>query len=136
MGIEGLDHVAVAVRDLDNALRLYRDLLGFELTGRESVEGMKVEVAILRAGDFHLELIQPKTEDSPVARFLDKRGEGIHHVALKVRGIVEVLKELEEAGLALIDTAPRRGARGSMVAFLHPRASHGALIELCERTGD
>jgi methylmalonyl-CoA/ethylmalonyl-CoA epimerase len=136
MAIEGLDHVAVAVRDLDAALRLYRDTLGFEMVGRESVEGMKVEVAMLRAGDFHLELVRPKGEDSPVARFLEKRGEGIHHVALKVDGIAEVLKELQEAGLALIDRAPRHGAGGSLVAFLHPGACHGALIELCERSRD
>lgn len=136
MEIEGLDHVAVAVRDLDAALRLYRDLLGFEPAGRELVEGMKVEVAVMTAGGFRLELVQPKGEDSPVARFLEKRGEGIHHIALKVSGITEVLKELRDAGLPLIDTVPRRGAGGSLVAFLHPRACHGTLIELCDRGGD
>jgi methylmalonyl-CoA epimerase len=135
MKIDGLDHVAVAVRDLDAASRLYVGALGFELAGRESVDEMKVEVAILTAGDFRLELLQPSGTDSSVARFLESRGEGIHHIALRVRGLAKILKELEDGGVTLIDKVPRRGAGGSLVAFLHPRACHGTLIELCERIG-
>ena len=133
MEIEGLDHVAIAVKDLDAATSLFRDVLGFELVGRELVKDMKVEVAMLSAGDFHLELVQPTEDDSGVARFLEKRGEGIHHIALRVRRIAEVLDGLKGAGVSLIDGAPRAGAMGSLVAFLHPRSCHGALIELCDR---
>jgi methylmalonyl-CoA/ethylmalonyl-CoA epimerase len=133
MNIEGLAHVAVAVKDLEAAVRLFVDVLGFELIGRESVEHMQVDVAILESGGFHLELIHPTGGDSGVARFLEKRGEGLHHIALNVRGIEESLKTLEEAGVSLIDSTPRVGAGGAQVAFLHPRSCFGTLIELCEK---
>lgn len=133
MPILGLDHVAVAVKDMEAALTLYRENLGFELIGREIVEGMKVEVALLCVGGFHLELVRPLESDSAVGRFLERRGEGIHHIALKVTGISETLSELKEAGISLIDQSPRAGARGSKVAFLHPKSCHGTLVELCER---
>ena len=133
MNIEGLAHVAVAVKDLEAAVRLFVDVLGFELIGRESVEHMQVDVAILESGGFHLELICPTGGDSGVARFLEKRGEGLHHIALNVQGIEESLKTLEEAGVSLIDSTPRLGAGGAQVAFLHPRSCFGTLIELCEK---
>ncbi len=133
MKTEGLDHVAVAVKDLDAATAFYRDVLGFELLGREVVEHMRVEVAVLSAGDLHVELVRPTVPGSGVAKFLDKRGEGIHHLALKVKGIEKALEDFVKAGGSVIDEKPRTGARGSLVAFLHPRSCHGTLIELCER---
>lgn len=132
MGIEGLDHIAIAVKDLDPSVRFFTDVLGFRLLDRERVESMNVEVAMLEAGGFHLELIEPSTEESGVARFLERKGEGIHHIALTVKGIVETLKDLRVAGVSLIDESPREGAGGRRVAFLHPRSCHGTLIELCE----
>lgn len=132
MGIEKLDHVAIAVKDLDASIHFFRDVLGFEYAGRESGESMQVEIAMLEAGGFHLELVQPKTPESGVARFLEKRGEGIHHIALQVKGIAETLSDLRNSGVSLIDNSPRAGASGKQVAFLHPRSCHGALIELCE----
>lgn len=133
MGIDGLDHVAVAVKDLEAAIRLFTDVLGFTLVGRESVDHMQVDVAMLESAAFHLELIRPQAEGTGVARFIEKRGEGMHHIALNVKGIAETLKELSDAGVALIDTSPRAGADGKQVAFLHPRSCFGTLIELCEK---
>ena len=133
MGIDGLDHVAVAVKDLDAAIRLFTDVLGFELVGRESVEHMQVDVAILESGGFHLELVRPQAENTSVKKFLEKRGEGLHHIALNVKGIAETLKQLNDAGVSLIDKSPRAGAGGKQVAFLHPRSCFGTLIELCEK---
>jgi methylmalonyl-CoA epimerase len=134
MGLDGLDHVALAVNDLESALRVYRDTLGFEYLGRETVEDMKVETAFLATGSFHLELVQPSTDDSPVAGFLKKRGEGLHHIALKVEDIKGMLEKLKSAGVKVIDPAPSTGARGKLIAFLHPSSCHGVLVELCEKT--
>jgi len=135
MSLEGLDHVALAVNDLDGALRVFRDLLGFEYLGRETVEDMKVETAFLEVGSFHLELVRPSAEDSPVTGFLKKRGEGLHHIALKTTDIEGMLEKLRSAGVKVIDPAPRTGARGKRIAFLHPSSCHGMLVELCEEAG-
>ena len=132
MALDGLDHVALAVNDLDSALRVYRDTLGFDYLGRETVEDMKVETAFLATGSFHLELVKPLGDDSPVAGFLKKRGEGLHHIALKVDDIRVMLDKLKSAGVKLIDPTPRAGARGRLIAFLHPSSCHGMLVELCE----
>lgn len=133
MEINGLAHVAVAVKNLDAAVKFFIETFGFKLAGRESVEDMFVETAILESGGFRLELIRPTTDEGGVARFLQKRGEGIHHIALEVKGIAKVLMELEDAGVSLIDESPRDGADGAKVAFLHPRSCFGTLIELCEK---
>ena len=132
MSLNGLDHVALAVNDLDSALRLFRDALGFDYLGRETVEDMKVETAFLATGSLHLELVKPSSDDSPVCGFLKKRGEGLHHIALKVKDMGSMLEKLRSAGVKVIDPAPRKGARGKMVAFLHPSSCHGMLVELCE----
>jgi methylmalonyl-CoA epimerase len=134
MGLEGLDHVALAVRDIESALRVYRDALGFDYIGRETVEDMKVETAFLATGSFHLELVQPSTGDSPVSAFLKNRGEGLHHIALKVTDMKGTLEKLRSAGVKVIDPAPRTGARGKLVAFLHPSSCNGVLVEICEET--
>jgi len=132
MKASGLDHVAVAVRDLESATQVFTGPLGFSLLGIEEVEGMGVRVAVLDAAGFRLELVQPTSADSGVSRFLDKRGEGIHHIALAVEGIESALEELKKKGVSLIDDTPRKGAGGKKVAFLHPRSCRGVLLELCE----
>ena len=129
-------HIGIAVRDLDEALRLYHEALGLPLHGRESVESDGVNVAFLPVGDTELELLEATDAESPVARFIEKRGEGIHHIALEVDDVAGTLKILRDRGYRLIDEEPRIGAGGVRVAFVHPRSTSGVLIELCERGGD
>lgn len=133
-----LDHVAVAVIDLEGALVLYRDLLGLAFAGTEEVPEQGVRAALLRpgAGEVRLELLQPLSEKSPVGRFIDRRGEGLHHIAFRVDDLDAVLKRLRTAGVSLADDHPRPGTGGSRVAFLHPRAAGGVLVEFVEREGD
>lgn len=127
-----INHIGIAVRDLDAALPLYTDVLGLPLEGVERVESEGVKVAFLRIGETRIELLEPLGPDSPIASFLEKRGEGIHHIALEVDGIEERLNLLSEKGIRLIHEHPRRGAHGAQIAFLHPKAMGGVLYELCE----
>jgi methylmalonyl-CoA/ethylmalonyl-CoA epimerase len=129
---EGLDHVAIVVKDLEAAIRLYRDTLGLELTGVEEVPEQHVTTAIFGRGMGRVELICPTTKDSGVARYLEKRGEGLHHICLEVADLDGALAALREAGAPLIDQAPKPGAGGARVAFVHPRGTHGVLTELRE----
>lgn len=129
-------HIGIAVRDLDEALRLYHEALGLPLHGRESVQSDGVNVAFLPVGDTELELLEATDPESPVARFIEKRGEGIHHIALEVDDVAETLRTLRDCGYRLIDEEPRIGAGGVRVAFVHPRSTSGVLIELCEKGGD
>jgi methylmalonyl-CoA epimerase len=128
----GLDHVAIVVRDLEAAIRLYRDTLGLELTEVEEVPEQQVITAIFGEGMGRVELICPTTADSGVARFLEKRGEGLHHVCIEVDDLDRALAELRAAGAPLIDQVPRPGAGGARVAFVHPRGMRGVLTELRE----
>ncbi len=128
-----VDHVAVAVRSIEESLRFYRDLLGLEHIGDEEVAEQKVRVAVLRAGETRVELLEPTAPDSPVARFIDKKGEGLHHIAFRVDGIEGELERLAAHGTRLIDAHPRVGAEGARIGFIHPAASGGVLIELVER---
>ena len=127
---KGLDHVAVVVRDLEAAIRLYRDTLGLELSAVEEVPEQAVRTAIFGTGMGRVELISPTTPDSGVARFLDKRGEGLHHLCIEVEDLDAALAALRAAGAPLIDEAPRPGAGGARVAFVHPRGMRGVLTEL------
>ncbi len=129
-------HIGIAVRNLDEALRLYHDALGLPLQGRETVEIDHVNVAFLPIGDTRVELLEATDPESPVARFIEKRGEGVHHVAFEVDDVEEALGVLREQGFRLIDETPRTGAGGARVAFVHPRSANGVLIELCERASD
>ncbi|PTX52211.1 methylmalonyl-CoA epimerase [Melghirimyces profundicolus] len=129
---ERIDHVGIAVRSLDEAVPLYRDILGLKYLGEESVESEQVRIAFFRLGETRIELLEPLSADSPIAGFLEKRGEGIHHIALKVDGIEEKLEGLTETGIRLIHERPKRGAEGSRVAFIHPKSTRGVLYELCE----
>jgi methylmalonyl-CoA epimerase len=127
-----IDHVAIAVRDLDAAVEWYGRVLGAELAHRERVEGDGVEEALLRVAESYVQLLTPIHADSPVARFLERRGEGLHHVAFRVDDCAAALRAAVAAGARAVDTAPRPGGRGTTVAFLHPSGAFGTLIELVE----
>lgn len=127
-----IDHVGVAVEDLDAAIELYRDRFEMPLAHRETVESQGVEAALLDVGDGHIELLRPLGEDTPVGKFLARRGEGMHHVAYAVDDIDAVLAQLKERGIEMIDQEARVGIRGSRVAFCHPRSTGNVLTELVE----
>ncbi|CAN5798459.1 methylmalonyl-CoA epimerase [soil metagenome] len=129
---ERIDHVGVAVEDLDRALELYRDRYGLAEQHRETVEQFGVEAALLGVGDGHVELLEPTSADSAVGRFLEKNGPGMHHVAYQTTDIDATLERVREVGIRLIDSEPRIGIRGSRVAFLHPHDTGGVLTELVE----
>lgn len=131
-GAYRLDHVAIAVRDLPAAIALYRDVLGMPVGGQERVEDQGVDIAFVGEEPGRIELICPIGPDTGVSRFIDKRGEGLHHIAVRVRDIVRALEVLREAGVALIDQAPRAGAHDTRVAFVHPKGARGVLLELVE----
>ena len=125
-------HIGIAVKKLDDNLSFYTDILGLELEGIESVESEKVKVAFLKVGDTKLELLEPLDDTSPIKGFLDKRGEGIHHIALEVDDIQARLNDMKENGIKLINEEAKRGAGGANIAFLHPKSTNGVLYELCE----
>jgi methylmalonyl-CoA epimerase len=127
-----IDHVGVAVEDMDGALALYRDSLGMSLAHRETVEQQGVDAALLDIGEGHVELLAPLGPETPVGKYLAKRGPGIHHVAYAVEDIDAELERLRETGLRLIDETPRVGIRNSRVAFLHPAAVGGVLTEIVQ----
>ena len=127
-----IDHVGVAVEDIDVALALYRDTLGMPLVHRETVAEQGVDAALLDVGDGHVELLKPLGPETAVAKFLERRGPGLHHVAYRVGDVEQTLSELAAAGLRLIDERPRTGIRGSRVAFVHPASTGGVLIEIVQ----
>jgi methylmalonyl-CoA/ethylmalonyl-CoA epimerase len=129
-----LEHVGIATRSLDDALTFWRDALGLEVGHTEIVEEQKVRVAMLPVGEPRIELLEPTSQDSPVAKFLEKRGAGIHHIAVRVGDIRATLLRLKESGARLIDESPRVGAGGCLVAFVHPTSAGGVLLELVEHT--
>ncbi len=131
--IHRIDHVAIVVNDIEAALRVYRDALGLRLSQVQTIPDQDVKVAFLPAGDSEIELLEPINPDSGVARFLARRGEGMHHICLEVDDLDATLAELAAQGVELIDRAPRAGAHGR-IAFIHPKGSHGVLIELLERS--
>lgn len=130
--LEVIDHVGVAVEDIDTALVLYRDTFGMPLVHRETVTEQGVDAALLDVGDGHVELLQPLGPDTAVGKFIARRGTGLHHVAYRVHDVQETLNRLTTAGLRLIDEQPRIGIRGSRVAFLHPSSTGGVLTELVQ----
>jgi methylmalonyl-CoA epimerase len=130
--LDRIDHVGIAVTDLDSAIALYEKTLGMPLVHREKVEEQGVEAVLLDVGDGHIELLEPLAEDTPVGKFLAKKGPGLHHVAYAVSDVTAALAELAEQGVELIDTTPRRGIRDSRVAFLHPRSTGGVLTEIVQ----
>jgi methylmalonyl-CoA/ethylmalonyl-CoA epimerase len=127
-----LDHIGIATQKLDEALALWRDSLGLQVDVTEEVTEQGVRVAMLPVGETHIELLEPLSETSPVGKFLEKRGPGIHHVAIRVKDIRASLANLKAKGTRLIDETPRAGARGCLVAFVHPSSANGVLLELVQ----
>lgn len=128
-----IDHVGIAVRSLSEALRIYR-AMELDVSSVEEVPAQRTRVAIVPIGDSRVELLESMEADSPVARFISKRGEGIHHICFQVDDIAETLRKLRSAGMRLVDQSPRPGAGGCLVAFVHPQSTGGVLIELSQRT--
>jgi methylmalonyl-CoA/ethylmalonyl-CoA epimerase len=128
-----IEHIGIAVKSLDAAIPVYERLLGTPCYRVEEVPDQKVKTAFFRIGETKVELLESTAAEGPIGKFIEKRGEGIHHVALAVPGLPEALRTLESGGLALIDREPRGGAEGLSIAFLHPRSTHGVLVELCEQ---
>ena len=127
-----LDHIGIATHQLDDALALWRDALGLKVEFTEEVTEQGVRIAMLPVGETHIELLEPLSESSPVGKFLEKRGPGIHHVAIRVTDIRASLARLKEKGTRLIDETPRKGAGGCLVAFVHPSSANGVLLELVQ----
>jgi len=131
-----INHLGVAVTSIEEALPFYRDTLGMNFAGIEEVPSQLVKVAFLSIGESKIELLEPTSPESPVAKFLEKNGPGVHHVAYGVQDIEATIARLIAGGTRMIDTAPRNGAHGARIAFLHPKSSNGVLTELCEAHGE
>lgn len=127
-----IEHIGIAVKDLEKSVQFYTDFLGLTCLGYETVESEKVRVAFLEIGETRLELLEATSQESPIAQFIEKKGEGIHHIALKVDHAVERLDFLKGQGIRLINEVPKSGAHGNLVAFLHPKSTNGVLLELCQ----
>jgi methylmalonyl-CoA epimerase len=128
--VKRIDHIAVAVHDIDEAAKFYTDVLKLDLSGVEVVTEQKTKVGFLRIGETNIELVQPTSDDSPLVKFLETRGPGIHHICLEVDDIEGEVEELKKRGARMIDEHPRPGAHNTRVAFVHPKSSGGVLIEL------
>ncbi|MBU5439311.1 methylmalonyl-CoA epimerase [Tissierella sp. MSJ-40] len=131
--VSKVDHIGIAVKDLNETLKFYEEILGIKCVSTEVVEEQKVKVAFLPIGDTEVELLESTEENGPIAKFIEKKGEGIQHIAYKVEDIEKTLEELKAKGIKLIDEKPRYGAGGAKIAFLHPKSTFGVLIELCQR---
>lgn len=128
-----IDHLGIATRGIDEALKFWENALGLEKTHTEIVEEQKVRVAMLPIGETRIELLEPTSEDSPISKFLEKRGGGIHHIAVEVEDIHQALAKLKSDGMRLIDETPRIGAEGCLIAFVHPASANGVLLELVQK---
>ena len=133
MDILKIDHLGIAVNSIDEGKKFWSDVLGLAFEGTETVEAQKVTTAFFPVSESEVELLESTSSDGPVAKYIEKRGPGIQHVAFRVKNIEAVLDELKEKGIKLIDEKPRNGAGGARIAFLHPKATGGVLVELCER---
>ncbi len=129
-----ISHLGIAVKSLDEAIPYYENILGMKCYSIEEVADQKVKTAFFKVGQTKLELLEPTSDESPIAKFIEKRGEGIHHLAFAVEdGVANALAEMEGKGVRLIDKAPRKGAEGLNIAFIHPKSTHGVLTEFCEK---
>ena len=134
MNISHIEHLGIAVKSLDEAIPYYENTLGMKCYSIEEVADQKVKTAFFKVGQTKLELLEPTSDESPIAKFIEKRGEGIHHLAFAVEdGVANALAEMEGKGVRLIDKAPRKGAEGLNIAFIHPKSTHGVLTEFCEK---
>ncbi len=135
MKVLHIDHIGVAVKSIEAAARFYTEVLGLEVADIENVAEQKVNVAFIPITDSEVELLESTHEDGPVAKYIQARGEGIQHLAFRVDDIEAALEELKAKGVRLIDQTPRHGAGGAKIAFIHPKETHGVLVELCQRDG-
>ena len=134
MNISHIEHLGIAVKSLDEAIPYYENILGMKCYSIEEVADQKVKTAFFKVGQTKLELLEPTSDESPIAKFIEKRGEGIHHLAFAVEdGVANALAEMEGKGVRLIDKAPRKGAEGLNIAFIYPKSTHGVLTEFCEK---
>ena len=133
MKIKNIDHIGIAVKSIEQAGKFYTDVLGLDIEEIETVAEQKVNVAFIPITDSEVELLESVEPDGPVAKYIEKRGEGIQHIAFRVDDINQCLAELKEKGVRLIDQTPRRGAGGAKIAFIHPKETNGVLVEICER---
>ncbi len=134
--LKKINHIAIAVKNIEEASKFYQDILGLSLSGVEVVASQKTKVGFLKIGESNIELVQPSEPDSPVAKFLETKGQGIHHLCFEVDDVEAEVKAYLEKGATLIDQKPRLGAHNTKVAFIHPKSSNGVLIELCELPKD
>lgn len=132
MKLSHIEHIGIAVKDLEASIKYYEEVLGLKCYAVEEVKDQKVKTAFFMVGQTKIELLQSTQEDGPIGKFIEKKGEGVHHLAFAVDGIEQALEEMEQKGVALIDKQPRKGAEGLDIAFLHPKSTHGVLMELCE----
>ena len=130
--LKKINHRGIAVQSLESALPFYRDALGMEFKGEEEVAEQKVKVAMLQIGESKIELLEPTSPDSPIAKSIEKNGPGIHHIAYEVDDIEAVIAHMLKEGARMIDEVPRNGAHGTRIAFIHPKTSNGVLTELCQ----
>lgn len=134
--VKKIDHIAIAVQDIEKEIDRYVNILGLPLVHREVVEEQRVKVAIFAAGDVNIELLEPLTEDSPISSFLQQRGGGLHHIALEVENLDAQIKRISELGIMPLDPTPRRGADDTLITFLHPNNFSNVLLELVEKSGE
>lgn len=132
MQLSHIEHIGIAVTNLEASIRYYEEVLGLTCYAIEEVKDQKVKTAFFKLGQTKIELLESTDPEGPIGKFIEKRGQGVHHLAFAVKDIEGALKELEEKDVSLIDKAPRKGAEGLDIAFLHPRSTHGVLMELCE----
>ncbi|MFO8087474.1 MAG: methylmalonyl-CoA epimerase [Bacteroidales bacterium] len=127
-----IEHIGIAVNNLEESIRYYEDVLGLECYGIEEVKDQKVKTAFFKVGETKIELLESTDAEGPIGKFVEKKGEGMHHIAFAVPDTEEMLKKAEEKGVRLIDKTPRKGAEGLNIGFLHPKSTHGVLTELCD----
>ena len=132
MKISRIEHIGIAVKDLENSIKYYEDILGLKCYGIEEVKDQKVRTAFFEVGQTKIELLESTDPEGPIGKFIEKRGEGFHHLAFATENLDESLKKLDDKGIRLIDKKPRKGAEGLDIAFLHPKSTGGVLTELCE----
>ena len=133
MKIKYIDHIGIAVKSIEEGKKFFTEMLGLKLQKVEIIEDQKVKTGFFPITDSELELLESTAPDGPVAKYIDSRGEGVQHIAFRIENIDEALKELKEKSVRLIDQEPRKGAGGARIAFIHPKESHGVLVELCEK---
>ena len=127
-----IDHIGVAVKNIEDSLHIFKDILGMEYSGEEVVNEQDVKVAFFPVGESEIELLESTSPEGTIAKYIEKKGEGIHHIAFEVEDLDAILEDLQKKGVRLIDREPRYGAGGARIAFLHPKSTNGILVELCE----